>query len=1065
MNLTRLAVQRPILALTFLLTLVMGGVVAYSGLGLDQLPDIRPPIVTIQAVYPGAGPEDVEQQVTRKIEDAVASLSDIEELTSTSSQSASIITVRFRESVNIDIVALDVERTVNNVRRELPVEVEAPTIRKLDLNAQPIMYLALWTSGGRDATEMFRLADEQIRPRLEGLQGISSARPLGGRKPEIQVDVDPERLRALRLTIGDVSQALAAQYQSVAGGIVKTGQASSQREFGLRVEGREPEASAIRQLYVTNREGVSVQLGSIAAVEMAGAEQASIVRLNGAGALGILVTKQSEANITQAADKVLEELPRLRSQLPEDLHLDIVLDRSSFVRSSLNDVQHELGIAVLLTGVVLLAFLHTLRATLIVLLAIPACIVVTFIIMRMTDVSLNILSLLGLTTSIGILVDDSIVVLENIFRKVEQGQNPVDAAIEGRSEIGMAAIAITLVDVVVFGPIIFLTGTTGGFLRNFAVVITAATLTSLLVSFTLTPLLASRWLKAHEKRSLLSRVAGSWEPFYHWLERRYERLLGWSLRHRPVVIIGAVAMFFSSFAMVPFIGVEFVPDIDSPFITLSGELPGGSGLAAADQAALRWEQMLLNPERFPEVRSVYMLVGSGQSEAERGSRFLSAIVELSSRHDRNRTSKQVQRAALDAASEIPDLRTSIGGERAGGSGQAVQYRLYGQDIAELTRVAREAQLRLSALPELADVSNNTAVVSPEVVARVDPQRIQDFGVTTQQIGASLRISYQGIVPAKYPRADGTEIDIRVRIPESQRQSIETIQDLPLITTRGTQVTLGQVADLERREIPSRITRIGRQRVAVIGADPKGVDLGTASALAKREMEAMTWPTGMRWELAGQSKEQQDSFANLALALGGSVILMFLVLTTLYESVFYPIVILSSLPLALIGALGGLLVFHNTLNILSMIGVIALMGLVGKNAILLVDYTNQLRKQGMERNAAILKAGPARLRPIIMTSLTLILGLMPVALRLGDGGELRAPLAAVIIGGMVSSTVLTLLFVPVSYTYFDGLQRRLMGLFKSRSERGDTSVEGAPAPEPDGVGRRAAVRQRERVGTR
>lgn len=1026
MGLTRLAVHRPLLALTFLVTLVMGGIVAYSGLGLDQLPDIRPPIVTIQAIYPGAGPEDVEQQVTRKIEDAVASLSDIEELTSTSSQGAAAITVRFRESVNIDIVALDVERAVNNVRRELPTDVEAPTIRKLDLNDQPIMYLALWTSGNRDATEMYRVADELIRPRLEGLQGISAARPLGGRRPEIQVEVDPERLRALRLTIGDVSQALASQYQSVAGGVVKTGQSSAQREFALRVEGREPEAAAIRQLYVSNREGVTVQLGSLASVELTGADQASIVRLNGAGALGILVNKQSQANITQAADKVLDELPRLRAALPADLNLDIVLDRSTIVRSSLRDVEHELAIAILLAGVVLLAFLHTLRATIIVLLAIPACIVATFIIMKFTGINLNILSLLALTTSIGILVDDSIVVLENISRKLENGMNPIEAAIEGRSEIGTAAIAITLVDVVVFGPIIFLTGTTGGFLRNFAVVITAATLTSLLVSFTLTPLLASRWLKEHESRSLISRVASSWEPLYQWTVRRYERLLRWSLRHRPAVIIGATVMFFSSFVMVPFIGVEFVPDIDSPFMSLSGELPGGSGLAASDQAARRWEQILLDKDRFPEIRRVFMIVGSGQTEAERGARFISAIVELSSRHDRNRTSSQMQRAAIEAASVIPDLRTSVGGNRAGGAGQAVQYRLFGQDIGELTRVAAEAQQRLGTLPVLADVSNNTAVVTPEVIAKVDPQRLQDFGLTTQQVGASLRISYQGIVPAKYPRADGTEIDIRVRIPESQRRSIDAIEDVPLITNRGTQVTLGQVADLERREIPSRITRIGRQRVAIIGADPKGVDLGTASSAAKREMESMSWPQGIRWELAGQSKEQQESFANLALALVGSVLLIFLVLTTLYESVFYPIVILSSLPLALIGALGGLLVFQNTLNILSMIGVIALMGLVGKNAILLVDYTNQLRKQGMERNAAILVAGPARLRPILMTSLTLILGLMPVALRLSDGGELQAPLAAVIIGGMISSTVLTLLFVPVSYTYFDGLQRRILG---------------------------------------
>lgn len=1063
MGLTRLAVYRPILTVTFLITVVLGGVFAYLGLGLDQLPDIRPPIVTIQVAYLGAGPEDVEQQVTRKIEDAVAALSDIDELTSVSSQGSSIVTVKFRESVNIDIVALDVERAVNNIRRDLPSDIEAPTVRKLDLNDQPIMYMALWTSGSRDATEMFRVADDLIRPRLEGLEGISAARPLGGRKPEIQVEVDPIRLRAYRLSITDVSQALATQYQSVASGIVRAGEASSQREFGLRVEGREADAAAIRNLYATNREGVNVQIGTIADVTVTGADQASIVRLNGRDALGILVSKQSAANITQLADKVSAELPRLRLALPSDLHLDVVLDRSAFVRSSLVDVERELMLAALLTGLVLLAFLHTVRATLIVLLAIPTCVVVTFIVMRLTGTSLNVLSLLGLTTSIGILVDDSIVVLENIHRKLEAGRAPLDAAIEGRSEIGLAAIAITLVDVVVFGPIIFLTGTTGGFLRNFAIVITAATLTSLFVSFTLAPLLASRWLKLTEDRSLVSRIAGSWEPLYRWSERRYARLLRWSLRHRPVIVVGALALFFSSFTMVPLLGVEFVPDIDSPFMTLAGEMPGGSGLAASDQAARRWEEILLDKERFPEVKTVYMLVGSGSSELDRGSRFMSAIVELVDRHHRSRTSSQVQRAALEAARIVPELRTSIGGARAGGTGQAIQFRLYGQDIAELTRWANEAQQRLSRRAELADVTNNTAIVSPEVVVRVDPQRLQDAGLTTQQVGTALRIAYQGIVSAKYPRADGSEMDIRVRLPESQRRSLDRVADLPLITSRGTLVVLGQVADFESREIPSRITRIGRQRVAIVGADARGVALGTASGVAQSELASIAWPAGMRWELAGQSKEQQDSFAQLGFGLGASVLLVYLVLTTLYESVVYPLVILSSLPLALIGALAGLLFFHNTLNILSLIGVIALFGLVGKNAILLVDYTNQLRRQGMDRTQALLTASPARLRPIVMTSATLVLGLTPVAMRIGDGGELRAPLAAVIIGGMISSTVLTLLFVPVSYSYFDGLQRIIGGLFR-RGEKhppgsaGHGPGEAIPAPaEPSAPREPASVR--------
>ncbi|MBA3332083.1 MAG: efflux RND transporter permease subunit, partial [Actinobacteria bacterium] len=666
-------------------SIVLFGAVSYTRLGLDQLPEITVPVVTVLVPYPGAGPREVEEQVTRKLEDGLAGLSDVEEISSVSSQNLATISVKFRESVDIDLVALEVERTVNNLRRELPTEVEAPTTRKVDLNDQPILYLALTSAGGRDPTELFRIADDQIRPRLESLEGISAARVLGGRKPEIQVAVDPDRLRAFRLSVGDVAQALANQYQTVTGGTVRGGLADADREFALRIEGRDRDPSTLGSLTVSGRDGVSTELRNVAEISDAGADQAAIVRLNNRDAIGVLVSKQAQANITQAADRALAELQAINAGLPSGLALEIIVDRSDFIRSSVRDVQKELGIAALLTGVVLLLFLHTLRATIIVLVAIPTCVLATFIVMQLAGLTLNILSLLGLTTSIGILVDDSIVVLENIFRKLEEGEEPKTAAVNGRNEIGLAAIAITLVDVVVYGPIVFLSGTTGGFLRNFAIVVAATTLSSLLVSFTLTPMLASRWLGAQgpgprQKRSLLSRVASSWEPLYRATERGYGRFLGWSLRHRPIILIGSIGIFAASFLMVPLIGAEFVPDIDGPFIAMSGELPGGATLEASDRAARLWEQRLLDHTRFPEVRKVYMVVGAGSTDLDRGARYLSVIVELEPRLERpvdastgrRRTSSQIRREALQVSQGIAGLTTSIGGNRPGGAGQALQ---------------------------------------------------------------------------------------------------------------------------------------------------------------------------------------------------------------------------------------------------------------------------------------------------------------------------------------------------------------------------------------------------------
>ena len=1043
MGLTRLAVYRPLVVLVAVASIILFGLVSYARLGLDQLPEIKIPVVTVIVPFPGAGPQEVEEQVTRKIEDALAALNDIDEISSISSQNQATVSVKFRESVNIDLVALDVERTVNNLRRELPSEIDSPTIRKVDVNDQPILYLALTSAGSRDSTELYRIADDQVRPRLESLEGISSARVLGGRKPEIQVAVSPDRLRAFRTSVSDVSQALANQYQTVSGGTVTGGRNDPNREFAVRIEGRNRDPASLANLSVTGRDGSATELRNLADISAAGADQVAIVRLNGRDSIGLLVSKQGQANITQAADKVLDEIRAINNDLPPDLRVEVVIDRSSFIRSSVRDVQKELALAALLTGVVLLLFLHTLRATVIVLVAIPTCVIATFVVMKLTGLTINILSLLGLTTSIGILVDDSIVVLENIFRKFEHGDEPKTAAVRGRSEIGLAAIAITLVDVVVYGPIVFLTGTTGGFLRNFAIVVTAATLCSLLVSFTLTPMMASRWLRGAQGSSWLSRVAACWEPLYGSLEPRYAIFLERALRHRLIVVFGAIAILVGSFGMVPFIGAEFVPDIDSPFIAMSGELPGGSTLEATDRVMRLWEQRLMDRSRFPEIVKVYSVVGAGATDLDRGTRFLSVIVELTPRTERRRTSSQIRRQALQASADIPELSTSIGGNRPGGSGQAIQIRLFGRDIGELTGAAAEVQQQLARRPELADVTNSTGALAPEVVARVDQQRLRDLGLSTQQVGAAVRIAYQGLVPAKWPRPDGSEVDIRIRLAESTRRDVSALQDLPLLTNRGAIVTLGQVGQIEQQSIPARINRIQRQRVAIIGADPRGVALGTASGIVTSEMAKVPMPAGVRWELAGQSRDQQEAFSNLGLALGISAILVYLVLTALYESLILPLVVLSSLPLALIGALASLLIFRNTLNILSLIGVIALFGLVGKNAILLVDYTNVLRRQGLERNEALRRAGPIRLRPILMTSATLVLALLPVALQLGEGGELRAPLAAVIIGGMVSSTILTLVFVPVSYTYFDGLQRLVTGLNLPRFGRRRTLPDREP----------------------
>ena len=1040
MSLTRTAVFHPVIALTVAIAVVLGGIVSYVGLGLEQTPQLNLPVVTVQVSVPGASPRTIEEQVTRKIEDAVAGLGNIKTLSSTSRTGLATITIEFRESIDVDVAVNDVQQRVSGVRRDLPAEAEEPTFLKLDLNDTPVLYLAVTGQEGADPTHLYRIADDVVRPRLETADGVGRVVVVGGREPEVQVDLLPDKLRAYGLTIDDVTAAVRTQFLSTSGGDVKDGGGDSSRRASIRIDSRgaDPSASSgavpsaareqslerLGAMPVIAADGFRTELRNVANVHLGGAEATEVVRLNGKPAVGLQIYKQSSANIVQTVDTLLPLSEQIRSEMLSGYSLETAIDRSQGVRKSVLGVQEELGLAALITGLVLFFFLHSLRATSIVLVAIPTSLLIALIFMRLFEMTLNTMTLVGLTTAIGILVDDSIVVLENIFTHLGKGKEPKQAAVDGRSEIGMAAIAITLVDVAVWGPILVITGLVGAFLRNFALVIVAATLASLLVSFTLTPLIASRWLSAGDghggKKGLIGRIASFWEPAYRLLERVYARTLGWSLRHRPIVLALALAVFALNVVIVPRLGTEFAPENNDETISVVGELPPGTALEAADRAAKRWEMALQNHEYFPEVHRVYTLVGQGDSNADREPRYVTLTLDVGSGHSRARTSREIARAVADAGELMnPDMQARIGGSSPAGGGQAVQVRIFGSDLNQLAAVSEQARGQLAGLSELTDVTNSMAT-SPEVTLVPDPSRLMDLSLNTQTVGNAVRVAYQGAVVGRYAEPSGTERDVRVRLPEGLRYNSAAVADLPLARRGDQLVTVGQVTTAQTEQSPTRIQRVNRQRIALLGADTNGVPLGTSIAATQKVMDGMSLPAGNRWAFAGQAADQADSFRQLSLGLLASVVLMYMVLSILYENWLQPALILSALPLATVGAFGGLLLFGQNLGIVAFIGLIGLFGMVGKNAILLVDRANELRKEGVERTAALVEAGESRLRPILMTSLVLIFSMLPVALKLGEGGEVRAPIGAVLVGGMATSTVLALLYVPVAYTYFDSL---------------------------------------------
>jgi HAE1 family hydrophobic/amphiphilic exporter-1 len=1038
MSLTRLAVFRPVVALTVTLALILFGMVSYFSLGLEQNPQLNLPIVTVQVVYPGASARTVEEQVARRVEDAVAGLGNIKTLTSVSRTGLATVTVEFNEGVDVDTAASDVERRVSGVRRDLPAEAEEPSFVKLDLNDVPVMYLAV-TSASGDPVQTYRVADDLVRPRLETVQGVGRIVVVGGQEPEVQVEIVPDKLRAYGLTISDVANAVRGQFMSTSGGDVKTGSGDGTRRVTLSVDSRETSLASLGAIPVTSPDGFSTELRNVARIYLGGKEAEEVVRVNGQPAAGLLVFKQSSANITQTVDKVRPVVEQINQDLPAGFRLGVAVDQSTSVRQTVVGVQEELLLAALITGVVLFFFLHSVRSTIIVMLAIPTSLLVSLIVMKALGLSLNTMTLIGLTTSIGVLVDDSIVVLENIFTHLEKGQDSKRAAIDGRSEIGLAAIAITLVDVAVWGPIIFITGITGAFLRAFAIVMVASTLASLLVSFTLTPLIASRWLNSAHEKGLLARIGAIWEPLYLAFERAYTRMLHWSLRHRPVVLLLAVAVFGVNFVVLPRLGTEFVPEINRDSVTVVGELPAGTALEAADRAAKRWEIALLDHERFPEIHTAYVVVGRGDSDFDREPRFISLTLDVGPTHDRQRTSNEVGKSAAAAGEAmVPGMQARLGGSRAGGTGQPVTVRIFGNDLDTLTQISQSASTAMAARPELTDVTNGMSA-APEMTLKPDPTRLMDLGLSTQTVGNAVRIAYQGQVAGRWTEANGTERDVRVRLPDALRYNTKAVSDLPLIrrgngqgaggqAVGGPMLTIRQVATETIENKPSKITRVNRQRIATIGAEPNEVPLGTATRASTEVLNSLALPAGTRWSFAGQGDEQASSFRQLGIGLGMSIVLMYMVLTILYESWLQPILILTALPLASVGAFLGLLVFHQTLSVPAFIGLIALFGLVGKNAILLVDRANDLRRQGLDRTTALEQAGPHRLRPILMTSGVLILSMLPVALKLGDGGEMRAPLGAVLVGGMATSTFLSLIYVPVAYTYFDSLSALFGKLF-------------------------------------
>jgi hydrophobic/amphiphilic exporter-1 (mainly G- bacteria), HAE1 family len=1040
-SLTHFALRNPLAVAAVAIALCLAGLFAYSALGIAISPNVNFPQVVVTTTYAGADPETVEKNVTKPIEDAIATLPNIDAngLVSTSASGVSIVSVQFTNAANPDLVAVDVQRVVNGVRNKLPTDADVPSVNKVDLNALGVATVVL--SGDQPLTRLEDLAENQLQIQFNALPGVGSANIRSGITHEVHVTVDQDALRGRGLSINTVTAALQSEQLEVPAGTITQGGA----DFSVYFDSLAPRVQALGDMVVAQTAAGPVYLHDVAKVEDTYKKRDTIVRVDGREGIALVVVKLADGNSIGVVDAVKQKIAEVTPQLPPNTHLDVVVDASTYTAKSFQTVRNALFEAVLGTGLILLLFLHTLRSTLIVLVSIPVSVLSTLTLMAALHYNLNLLTMVALVVSVGILVDDSIVVLENIYRHLDMGKTPFHAALDGRSEIGLAAITITFVDVVVYVPIaVITTGIPQQFLAPFAVVITFATLSSLVVSFTLTPLLARAFLRRGEggpSNSPLARFGRAWDRGFEFVEHQYQRLLRVALPRRWLVIALGLASFAAGVSLfaLGFIGSDFFPNGDESEVDVTLTMPSATSLEATNAVVLQMERQL---HAYPEVRNIYSVVGATNSGgpavggALGGSNHAELTVLLVPRGERRRSSAEVAediRTSLEGA--YPGAKLRVGMPNAfgfGGFGGApVQVNVQGSDPQTVDELARQVEVAVAQVPGAVGIDNSNDNVQTQLRAKIDWTRAADLGVSARDGGAALRAALDGFTSnGNQFRQPGTSsIPIRVLTADPSRMTPADIGRLPVSGTRGV-VELGQFTTLDQARVPTEIGHVNRLRSVTIGVNNgEGTLVGDLQTAVERAVATVPLPPGYSVTYAGQGQQGGSAFGDLARAMGIAVLLMYMLMMMLFRSLTLPLAVLMSLPLAVVGAFGALAITHNAFSLFSMLGLAVLLGLVGKNAILLVDRTDRLRLQGLDRKTALLEAGPSRLRPIIMTTLSVMAALLPIASGVEEGSELLQSVALVLIGGLLTSTLLTLVFVPAMYTIFDDIQELVMRPFR------------------------------------
>lgn len=1020
MSLYEGSVKKPIMTSLCFVAVAIMGLFSLTKLPIDLFPDIETNTIMVMTAYPGASAADIENNLTRPLENALNAVSDLKHISSESKENISLITLEFEFGEDIDVLTNDVRDKLDMVKSELPDDAENPIIFKFSADMIPIMMLSVQANESMPA--LYKILDDNVASPLARISGVGSVSISGAPEREIQIYVDPVKLEAYNLSIEAISSIIGAENRNIPGGTFDIGSET----YSLRVQGEFSDASQMNDIVVGNFGGKAIYLRDVAVVHDSIEERAQETYNNGVQGAMIIVQKQSGANSVEISKSVMEALPRLQKNLPSDVKLGVIVDTSDNIRNTIDTLFETVILALLFVSIVVFLFLGRWRATVIIVITIPISLVASFIYLAATGNSLNIISLSSLSIAIGMVVDDAIVVLENVTNHIERGSEPMQAAVHGTNEVGLSVVASTLTLIAVFFPLTLVTGMTGVLFQQLGWMVTIIMVISIVCALALTPMLCSRMLKLQPKQSKAFKILyGPIEKGLDSFDNAYARLLHWAVGHRTIVIVSCMSFFVLSLFLVRFVGTEFMPTQDNGRIGVIVELPIGTRTEISKEIGMRLYNQWM--EQYPEIEVCNFTAGQASTDntyasmTDNGSHILTFNISLSDPGERKRTLSEIcdlMRKDLAGYPEIKKSQVNLGGGMSAMGGETMlDYEIYGYSFEETDSVAAQLSALLRDIKGVSEVRISRADYQPEYQVDFDREKLALNGLNLATAATYLRNRINGATASQF-REEGEEYDIKVMYAPEYRTSIEDIENIVVYNAQGKGVRVKELGTVVERFAPPTIDRKDRERINTVSAILSGAAMmSEVVAAAQEKIDQMSLPSGISIQLSGTYEDQQDSFGDLFTLMYLIVILVFIVMAAQFESLTYPFIIMFSLPFAFSGVFLALWLSGNTLNVMSLIGAIMLIGIVVKNGIVLIDYISLNRERGMGIREAVVTGGHSRLRPVIMTTLTTILGMVPMAIGTGQGSEMWRPMGTAVIGGLTVSTILTLILIPVLYCVF------------------------------------------------